>query len=289
MVSEAAKVATNDRRVPVMAAVAASHVRAKGSSMRKYVAELAGTYVLVVGGVGSAVLAGDRIGYLGIALAFGFSLLAAVYAVGHVSGCHVNPAVTLGLALCRKMHVRDVPGYLVAQLAGATLAAASILAIARGAPGGYSAGESGLGANGYARLSPDGYSLSAAFVAEVVLTALLVFTVLGATHLRAPVGFAGVAIGTVLAAIHLVGIPITGTSVNPARSFGPAVIAGGDHLHQLWLFVVAPLVGALAAAGVHMATHAREGVLRAEEAERALPQEQATRLDDRTSEPGDDS
>ncbi len=255
--------------------------------MRKYAAELVGTYVLVFGGVGSAVLAGDRIGYLGIALAFGFSLLAAIYSVGHVSGCHVNPAVTLGLALCRKMDVRDVPGYLVGQLAGATLAAVSILLIARGGPEGYSAGESGLGANGYAELSPGGYSLTAAFAAEVVLTALLVFTVLGATHVRAPVGFAGVAIGTVLAAVHLVGIPITGTSVNPARSFGPAVIAGGDYLNQLWLFVVAPLVGALAAAAVHLVTRAHDDVLRAEDAERALPEEQATRtqLEGHESEP----
>lgn len=255
--------------------------------MRKYAAELVGTYVLVFGGVGSAVLAGDRIGYLGIALAFGFSLLAAVYAVGHVSGCHVNPAVTLGLALCRKMDVRDVPGYVVAQLAGATLAAVSILLIARGGPDGYSASESGLGANGYADLSPGGYGLGAGFLAEVVLTALLVFTVLGATHLRAPVGFAGVAIGVVLAAIHLVGIPVTGTSVNPARSFGPAVLAGGDYLQQLWLFVVAPLVGSLVAAGVHAVTRARDDTLHAEEAEQALPEEQATRVRLEASEPAD--
>lgn len=255
--------------------------------MRKYAAELVGTYVLVFGGVGSAVLAGDRIGYLGIALAFGFSLLAAVYAIGHVSGCHVNPAVTVGLALCRKMDVRDVPGYLVAQLAGATLAAVSILLIARGGPDGYSASESGLGANGYADLSPGGYGLGAGFLAEVVLTALLVFTVLGATHLRAPVGFAGVAIGVVLAAIHLVGIPITGTSVNPARSFGPAVLAGGDYLQQLWLFVVAPLVGSLVAAGVHVVTRAHDDALHAEEAEQALPEEQATRVRLEPSEPAD--
>lgn len=246
--------------------------------MRKYAAELVGTYILVAGGVGSAVLAGDRIGFLGISLAFGFSLLAAVYAVGHVSGCHVNPAVTVGLALCRKMDVRDVPGYVVGQLVGATLAAVSILLIARGAPDGYSAGDSGLGANGYAELSPGGYDLGAAFLAEVILTAMLVFTVLGATHLRAPVGFAGIAIGVVLVAIHLVGIPITGTSVNPARSFGPAVLAGGDYLQQLWLFVVAPLLGALVAAGLYVVTRADDDTLHAEEAEQALPDEQATRL-----------
>ena len=253
--------------------------------MKKYAAELFGTYVLVFGGVGSAVLAGDQIGFLGISLAFGFSLLAAVYAIGHVSGCHVNPAVTLGLAICRKMDVRDVPGYVVAQLAGATLAAVSILLIARGGPDGYSASESGLGANGYAELSPGRYGLGAAFLAEVVLTALLVFTVLGATHRRAPVGFAGVAIGIVLAAIHLVGIPVTGTSVNPARSFGPAVLAGGDYLQQLWLFLVAPLVGAVAAAGAHMLTRADDDALRADDAEQALPEEQATRKRLERSEP----
>jgi aquaporin Z len=212
--------------------------------MKRYIAELIGTFVLVFGGCGSAVLAGDKIGVLGISLAFGLSLLAMVYAVGPISGCHINPAVTLGLFMSGKMEKRFAAGYVVAQVFGGILAAAVLLMIARGMPGGYDPSVRGLAANGYGAHSPGGFSLGAAALAEIVLTAFLVFTVIGATDLRAPVGFAGIAIGLVLTLIHLVGIPVTNTSVNPARSTGPAVFVGGWAIQQLWLFWVAPIVGA---------------------------------------------
>ena len=244
---------------------------------RRYVAEMVGTFVLVFGGVGTAVLAGDRVGVLGIAFAFGFSLLAMVYAIGPVSGCHINPAVTLGLLLTRKVQPRLAGGYVVAQIIGAVIAAALVWLVADGIPGGYDPGAAGLGANGYGDHSPGGYSLLAAFVAEVVLTAFLVFTVLGATHRAAPVGFAGLAIGIVLVLIHLVGIPVTGTSVNPARSIGPAVFVGGWALSQLWLFIVAPLLGAVVAAGIYLTTHPVEAEISATQAERATPRQQAER------------
>ena len=222
--------------------------------MRRYFAEMVGTFVLVFGGVGSAVLAGNRIGYAGIALAFGLSLLAMVYTIGPTSGCHINPAVTFGAWLARKIDSRDAVAYVIAQLVGATIAAAVILLVASGAPGGYNAAVSGLGANGYGVHSPAGYSLLAALVAEIVLTMFLVLTVLGSTDVKAPVGSAGLAIGLVLTVIHLVGIPITNTSVNPARSFGPALFVGGWALQQLWLFIVAPLIGAYLGAVIYRIT-----------------------------------
>ncbi len=233
--------------------------------------------MLVVGGVGSAVLAGKTIGTIGVAFAFGFALLALVYALGPISGCHVNPAVTAGVLLARKITIRDAAGYVVAQAVGAILAAGLVLLIARDVPGGYDAGTAGLGANGFGAHSPGHYGMGAAFLAEVVLTTLLVFTVLRATDSTAPVGFAGLAIGIVLVLIHLVGIPVTNTSVNPARSLGPAVYVGGWALKQLWLFIVAPLVGgALAAAAYHGLGigDQRVGLPVAEE---ALPAEQAQR------------
>jgi aquaporin Z len=203
-----------------------------------------GTFVLVFGGVGSAVLAGSKIGNVGVALSFGLALLAMVYAIGPISGCHVNPAVTLVLFLAKKMHGRDVAGYWIAQSLGAIAAATVLLAIAKGAPGGYDPAVSGFGANGFGAHSPAGYSLAAAFVCEVTLTAFLVFAVLGSTDVLAPVGFAGLPIGFVLAMIHLVSIPVTNTSVNPARSLGPALFVGGWALSQLWLFFIAPFLGA---------------------------------------------
>ena len=245
--------------------------------MNRYAAEFVGTFVLVFASCGSAVLAGDRIGYLGVSLAFGLSLLAMVYAIGPVSGCHINPAVTLGIVLTGKMEPRYAGGYVVAQVAGALAASALLLLIAQGAPGGYDPGAAGFAANGYAEHSPGGYSLTSAFVIEVVLTFFLVFTVLGVTDIKAPVGFAGIAIGLVLTLIHLVGIPVTNTSVNPARSIGPAVFVGGWALAQLWLFIVAPLVGSAAAAVVYSGTHAPAAVIVVKEAERALPSEQAER------------
>ena len=213
--------------------------------MKRYVAEFIGTFVLVFGGCGSAVLAGGKIGYAGIALAFGLSLLAMVYAIGPISGCHINPAVTLGLLISRKMDRRFAAGYIVAQILGGIVAAAILLIIAKGMPGGYDPTVSGFAANGYGEHSPGGFSLVAAALTEIVLTTFLVFTVIGATDPAAPVGFAGIPVGLVLTLTHLVGIPVTNTSVNPARSIGPALFVGGWAVSQLWLFIIAPLVGAV--------------------------------------------
>ncbi len=217
--------------------------------MKRYLAEFFGTFVLVFGGCGAAVLAGDKIGFAGVAFAFGLSLLAMVYTIGPISGCHINPAVTVGLLLSGKFESRHVAGYIIAQIIGAIVAAAVLLMIAEGRNGGYDPALAGFAANGFGDHSPGNYGLGAAFVAEVVLTFFLVFTVLGATDAKAPVGFAGVAIGLVLTLIHLVGIPVTNTSVNPARSTGQALFVGGWALEQLWLFWVAPLLGA-ALAGI---------------------------------------
>ncbi|GGG92030.1 aquaporin Z [Silvibacterium dinghuense] len=245
--------------------------------MKKLAAEAIGTFVLVFGGVGSAVLAGSHIGFLGVAFAFGLTLLTMAYAIGPISGCHINPAVTLGLLVARKIGVKDAVGYVIAQIVGAIIAAALILFIAQGAPGGYSAATSGLGANGYGAHSPGLYSLPACFLAEVILTGFLVLTVLGSTDIKAPVGFAGIPIGLVLVLIHLVGIPITNTSVNPARSIGPAIFVGGWALQQLWLFIVAPFVGAVIAAVLYGAIRPSDTTITAGEAERALPSEQRER------------
>lgn len=246
--------------------------------MNKYFAELVGTFVLVFGGVGSAVLAGSHIGFAGISAAFGLSLLAMIYTIGPISGCHVNPAVTLGVFLARKINARDAGAYMVAQVIGAVLASAVILLIANGAPGGYSAPLSGLGADGYGAHSPGNYSMMAGFVTEAVLTMFLVLTVLGSTDVAAPVGFAGVAIGLVLTLIHLVGIPITNTSVNPARSIGPAIFVGGWALQQLWLFIVAPFVGAILAAMIYAGMRHSAVLITTRKAEQALPGEQIDRI-----------
>jgi aquaporin Z len=230
----------------------------------------------VFGGCGSAVLAGGKIGYSGIALAFGLSLLAMVYAIGPISGCHVNPAVTLGLFVSRKMDRRFALGYVAAQILGGILAASVLLIVAKGMPGGYDPAVGGFAANGYAEHSPAGFSLLAAAVTEVVLTAFLVFTVIGATDLAAPVGFAGIPIGFVLTLIHLVGIPVTNTSVNPARSIGPALFVGGWAVSQLWLFVIAPLAGALVASAAYKMIGKPE-TLRTREAEQAPRSDQEKR------------
>jgi aquaporin Z len=245
--------------------------------MNRYIAELVGTFVLVLGGCGSAVLAGDKIGFLGVSFAFGLALLAMAYAVGPISGCHINPAVTVGLVLAKKTEPGHAVGYIVAQVAGAVLAAGLLLLIAKGAPAGYEPSVAGFAANGYGAHSPGGYNLVAAFVTEVVLTAFLVVTVLGATDLKAPAGFAGLPIGLVLVLIHLVGIPVTNTSVNPARSLGPALFVGGWALGQLWLFIVAPGIGAALAAAVYMGIRAPVPLLSPREAEQALPSQQAER------------
>ena len=248
-----------------------------GDDARRYAAELIGTFVLVFGGVGTAVFAGETVGALGVALAFGLALLAMVYAIGPVSGCHINPAVTLGLLLTGKVPAARATGYVVAQVVGAILAAALIWMIAGDIPGGYDLETGGLGANGYDDHSPNAYGPLAAIAAEVTLTAFLVYTVLGATHRAAPVGFAGLAIGLVLTLIHLVSIPITNTSVNPARSIGPAVFVRDWALSQLWVFIVAPLAGAAVAAALFRLTHEADEDFTTAEAERALPGEQAER------------
>ena len=196
-------------------------------------------------GCGSATIAGVLgFGILGIALVFGFTLLALVYAIGPISGCHVNPAVTVAMFIRKKIEKMDAIIYIIAQCIGAILGALVLLIIASGLPG-YSVASNGLGQNGYDSQSPGGYSLVAGFVAEVTLTAIFLLVIFGATSEKAPKGFAGLAIGVALFVVHMVGIPITGTSVNPARSLGPAVVVGGIALVQLWLFWVAPLIGAI--------------------------------------------
>jgi len=209
-------------------------------------AELLGTFWLVLVGCGSAVLAagvpGVGIGWLGVSLAFGLALLTMAFAIGPISGCHINPAVSVGLWMGGRFPGSEILPYGIAQLVGAVLAAAVLVVIATGAPG-FDVVASGFAANGYGAHSPGGYSLTAAVVAEVVLTFLFVTVILGATDARAPGGFGPLAIGLSLTAVHLVGIPVTNMSVNPARSTGPALFVGGWALSQLWLFWLAPIAG----------------------------------------------
>jgi aquaporin Z len=218
---------------------------------KRAIAELIGTFWLVFGGCGSAVLAAAfpnvGIGLLGVALAFGLTVLTMAYAIGHVSGCHLNPAVSVGLVVGKRFPARDLLAYVIAQLAGGILAAAVLYEIASGKAGFDLAG--GFASNGYAAHSPGGYSLMACLLAEVVLTFMFLMIILGATDRRAPQGFAPIAIGLGLTLIHLIGIPVTNLSVNPARSTGPALFVGGWAVQQLWLFWVAPIVGA-AIAGI---------------------------------------
>ena len=220
------------------------------SIRRRAVAECIGPFWLVFAGCGSAVLAAAfpqlGIGFLGVALAFGLTVLTMAYAIGHISGCHLNPAVTIGLLVGKRFPGKDVAAYVVAQVLGALAGAGVLYAIASGKPG-FTLG--GFAANGFGDHSPGGYSMVAALVAEVVLTFMFLMIILGATDERAPKGFAPIPIGLGLTLIHLIGIPVTNLSVNPARSTGPAVIVGGWALSQLWLFWVAPIVGA-ALAGV---------------------------------------
>jgi aquaporin Z len=222
-------------------------------AFKRALAELLGTFVLVFCGVGTAVLAGAHVGFLGVAFAFGLSLLAMAYAIGPISGCHINPAVTMGMLVSGKTELSEAVRYWVAQVLGAIAAAGILLAIVSGRKGGYDAGMEGLGANGYGSHSPDGFAVGSALAVEVILTALLVFTVLAATDRIANVAFAGIPIGLVLTLIHLVSIPVTNTSVNPARSIGPAIFVGGWALKELWLLIVAPLAGGVLGALVHRA------------------------------------
>lgn len=215
---------------------------------RKLSAELIGTFILVFFGCGSAVFMGEQIGMLGISLAFGLSIVAAAYSLGPVSGAHLNPAVSLGALIAGRMPSSDFVGYVIAQIVGAILAALVIMIIASGNAD-YSVAENGLGQNGYGAGYLGEYAVLSAFLFEVVATFLFVTVILGATRNTGGAGaFAGLAIGLTLAAIHLVGINITGVSVNPARSIGPALFAGGQALADLWLFIVAPFVGAALAA-----------------------------------------
>jgi aquaporin Z len=209
-------------------------------------AEVLGTFWLVFGGCGSAVLAAGfpkvGIGLLGVSLAFGLTVLTMAYAIGHISGCHLNPAVSVGLVVARRFPARELPAYVGAQLIGGVAGAGVLYVIASGAAGFSTAG--GFAANGFAEHSPGGYSMVAALVAELVLTFFFLLVILGATDSRAPAGFAPIPIGLALTLIHLIGIPVTNLSVNPARSTGPALFVGGWALQQLWLFWLAPILGA---------------------------------------------
>ena len=205
--------------------------------MQKFVAEFIGTLTLVLFGCGAAVLGGENVGQLGIALAFGFAIVAMAYGIGSISGCHVNPAVSLAVFIAGRMNARDLVLYWIAQFLGA-LVGAGILAAIAGTAG-------GLGQNGWGPGYNGEFSMQAALIFEVVMTALFVIVILGSTSTAAPAGFAGLAIGITLAVIHIVGIQVTGVSVNPARSFGPAVLVGGQALSQLWLFFVAPAIGSI--------------------------------------------
>jgi aquaporin Z len=222
---------------------------------KRAAAEFIGTFWLVFGGCGSAVLAAAfpslGIGFLGVALAFGLTLLTMAFAIGHISGCHINPAVSVGLVIGKRFPLSDLWAYVVAQVAGAIAASAVLYVIASGKPGFDLAG--GFASNGYGAHSPGGYSLVACIVAEVVLTFMFLMIILGATDRRAPKGFAPIAIGLGLTLIHLVGIPVTNTSVNPARSTGPALFVGGWAIEQLWLFWLAPIIGAAIAGIVYPA------------------------------------
>lgn len=215
-------------------------------SSQKGLAELIGTFWLVFGGCGSAVLAAGipdlGIGFVGVSLAFGLTVVTMAYAIGHISGCHLNPAVTIGLWAGGRFDAKDIPLYIIAQLVGATLAAATLYFIASGKAG-FELADNGLAVNGFGELSPENYSVIAAFVIEVLLTFFFLIIIMGSTDGRAPAGFAPLAIGLGLVLIHLISIPVTNTSVNPARSTGPALLVGGMALQQIWLFWLAPIIG----------------------------------------------
>ncbi|WP_060982254.1 aquaporin Z [Vibrio splendidus] len=224
--------------------------------MNKYIAEMFGTFWLVLGGCGSAVLAAAfpdvGIGLLGVSLAFGLTVLTMAFAIGHISGCHLNPAVTIGLWSGGRFDGKDVAPYIIAQVIGGIIAGGVLFVIASGQAG-FDAVSSGFASNGYGEHSPGGYSLTAALVCEVVMTMVFLFVIMGATDSKAPAGFAPIAIGLCLTLIHLISIPVTNTSVNPARSTGVAVFVGDWAVSQLWLFWVAPIVGAVIGAMIYKA------------------------------------
>ncbi|HLJ47263.1 MAG TPA: aquaporin Z [Bryobacteraceae bacterium] len=228
------------------------------SLTKRAVAEFIGTFWLVFGGCGAAVLAAAfpnvGIGLLGVAFAFGLTVLTMAYAIGHISGCHLNPAVSVGLVVGKRFPAGDLPAYVIAQVVGAVAAAGVLYVIASGKAGFDLA--AGFASNGYAEHSPGGYTLMACMTAEVVLTFMFLMIILGATDKRAPQGFAPIAIGLGLTLIHLIGIPVTNLSVNPARSTGPAIFVGGWAIQQLWLFWLAPIIGAAIAGVVYPAVFA---------------------------------
>lgn len=220
---------------------------------RKIGAEFVGTFWLVLGGCGSAVIAAGfpdvGIGLLGVSLAFGLTVVTMAYAIGHISGCHLNPAISIGLWAGGRFPAKEIFPYIIAQVAGAIVAGAVLYFIASGSPSFNIYG--GLASNGFGEHSPGGYSLQAAFICEVVMTMMFLLIILGATDGRAPKGFAPIAIGLALTIIHLISIPVTNTSVNPARSTGVALFAGGWAISQLWLFWIAPIIGAFLGAGIY--------------------------------------
>lgn len=221
--------------------------------MKKYLAEMIGTFSLVLFGCGAAVIAGNTqigpsgVGLLGISIAFGFAVVAMAYAIGGISGCHINPAVTIGVLVAGRMTSKDAVGYIVAQLIGATIGSGILYLIVSGSST-WVMPEWGLGANGWGDGYLGNYNITSAFIAETVFTCIFLFVILAVTSKYGNSNMAGLAIGVTLMLIHLVVIPVTGTSVNPARSFGPAVFSGGMALSQLWLFFVAPILGAILAA-----------------------------------------
>ncbi len=217
--------------------------------MRALIAEFIGTFWLVMGGCGAAVFAAKHIGFHGVALAFGLTVLTMAFAIGHISGCHLNPAVTCGLAAGGRFPASRVPFYIVAQCLGAIAAAAIIYVILTSSFGTGAVG--GFAANGYGELSPDKYTMLSALVCELVMTFMFVMVIMGATDRRAPAGFAPIAIGLCLTLVHLISIPVTNTSVNPARSLSQALFAGGPYIAQLWLFWLAPIVGGVVAGIVY--------------------------------------
>jgi len=229
------------------------------TNVQRGFAEAIGTFWLVFGGCGSAVLAAGipelGIGYAGVSLAFGLTVLTMAYSIGHISGCHLNPAVTIGLWAGKRFPGRDIPLYVSAQLVGAVVAAALLQMIASGAPG----FTGGLASNGFGIHSPHGYSVTAAATIEVVLTFVFLLVIMGSTDARAPAGFAPIAIGLALTLIHLISIPVTNTSVNPARSTGPALLEGGIALEQLWLFWLAPIAGGVIGGTVYRVLGAEAG------------------------------
>lgn len=215
--------------------------------MKKYFAELVGTFILVLFGCGTAVVAGDKVGILGIAIAFGFALIGAAYGIGPISGCHINPAVSLGVWTAGRMKTGEMIGYWIGQFLGGILAACVLSLLVSGMGGGYDIHTSGLGQNGWGPGYQGAYSITSAIVFEFFATLIFVIVILGSTQKAAPSGFAGLAIGITLVVIHIFGIHVTGVSVNPARSFGPALLVGGQALGQVWLFLLVPSLAGIVA------------------------------------------